>query len=253
MRRWAILLYGLMSYLFFLGVFLYAIGFLGNLFVPAPLDGPVQLPIGQAIAINFLLLSGFAVQHSLMARPFFKRWLTRYLPQSIERSTYVLASNLAMVALFVFWQPMGPVIWSVDHTLLVAVLYALFFAGWAIIFVSTCLISHFDLFGLRQVWFEFRGQPYEPLKFETPGFYRMVRHPLYVGWLMTFWCTPTMTAGHLLFAVATTVYILIAIQLEESDLVDVHGVAYVSYRNNVPMLLPRLFRRTTGISTTKTA
>lgn len=249
MRRWAILLYGLFCYLFFFGVFLYAVGFMGNLWVPTQLDAAASAPLTTAVAINLSLLLVFAVQHSLMARPFFKKWLTQYLPQSVERSTYVLASNLAMVLLFVFWQPMGISIWTISNPYLVGLIYAVFFTGWAVIFVSTCLISHFDLFGLRQVWLEFQGKPYTQLKFNTPIFYRVVRHPLYVGWLLAIWATPTMTAGHLFFSVVTTLYILTAIRLEESDLVDTHGVAYVSYRNNVPMLIPRLFQKSPQLQT----
>ena len=241
MKRWMILTYGVVCYAIFFGVFLYAIGFIGNLLVPNSLDSQPHSSLGWAIGINMLLLGLFAVQHSLMARPFFKRWLTRFIPQAMERSTYVLASNVAMIALFVLWQPMGGAIWQLTNQAAVMVVYSVFFAGWATVFIATCLINHFDLFGLRQVWLEFRGKPYTSLKFTMPGPYKLVRHPLYVGWLMVFWAAPTMTAGHLLFAIGTTAYILLAIQLEERDLTDAHGVAYLSYRNEVPMLVPRLF------------
>ena len=240
MKRTMILAYGLINYAVFLGVFVYSIGFIGNLFVPLSLDSPPQSSMAYAIAVNLALLSAFAVQHSLMARPFFKRWLTKFIPEPMERSTYVLASNVAMIGLFVGWQPLGHEIWTITNPTAIVIAYSIFFAGWAVVFISTCLISHTDLFGLRQVWLCFCGKPYTDLKFVVPSLYKVVRHPLYVGWLMVFWATPTMTAGHLFFAVITTVYIIVAIQLEERDLTDYHGVAYVAYRNEVPMLIPRL-------------
>lgn len=243
MKRWLILGYGLFAYTFFLAVFMYAVGFLGNFLVPTRLDGEATMDLLPALAINLGLLGLFAVQHSLMARPVFKKWLTRWVPQSAERSTYVMASNLAMVAVFAGWQPLGISIWEVTQPVAAAAIYGVFFLGWATVFLSTCLISHFDLFGLRQVWLQWQGKPYESLRFNTPLFYQWVRHPLYVGWLMAIWATPTMGAGHLLFAVGTTVYILTAIQLEENDLVDAHGVAYRAYQNRVPMLIPRLWSR----------
>jgi len=174
-----------------------------------------------------------------MARPRFKQWLTRYIPESAERSTYVLASSLAMILLFAFWQPIGGMIWHVESAWLRLPIWILFAAGWTLVLVTTFLINHFDLFGLRQTWLAYRGQPYTPLRFVTPGPYRHVRHPLYVGWLTVFWAAPTMTAAHLLFAIATTAYILIAIQLEERDLEAAHGASYAEYRRTVPMLIPR--------------
>jgi protein-S-isoprenylcysteine O-methyltransferase Ste14 len=177
-----------------------------------------------------------------MARPFFKRWLTRWIPESAERSTYVLFSSLALIALFLFWQPLGGVVWDVRDPLWQAVLYALFAFGWLLVLVSTFLINHFDLFGLRQVWLQLRARPYRPLKFGTPGPYKLVRHPLYLGWLFAFWATPTMTGTHLLFAFMTTAYILVAIQLEERDLVTALGDDYVQYRRKVPMIIPGLGR-----------
>lgn len=240
MKRWMVFAFGLGAYVLFLGVFVWAIGFIGNLFVPNSLDSQPHSSLPFALSINLMLLAVFAVQHSLMARPFFKRWLTKFVPQPMERATYVLASNIAMILLFVFWQPMGIEIWKVTHPAGVAVAYAFFFAGWALVFYATCLISHFDLFGLRQVWLYLRRKPYTHLPFRMPGPYKLVRHPLYVGWIMVFWSTPTMTLGHLFFAAGTTIYILIAIQMEERDLADAHGVAYLSYRNEVPMLIPRL-------------
>lgn len=236
--RLAVLLYGVISYAIFFGTFLYAIGFVGNLIVPRAIDGEPVLAFWPALLINALLLGIFAVQHSVMARPTFKAMWTRIVPQPAERSTYVLFSSIALIAVFYFWQPMGGVIWNVENQIGSAILYAGFFFGWALVLVSTFLINHFDLFGLRQVWLYFLGKPYTFLRFKTPGPYKIVRHPLYLGWLFAFWCTPTMTAAHLVFAVLTTSYILVAIQLEERNLVQYHGEAYASYRKRVPMILP---------------
>lgn len=185
-----------------------------------------------------------------MARPAFKRWWTQIIPPEAERSTYVLLSSLALVLLFWQWRPIGGTVWHVEHAAGQALLYGLFAAGWLTVLVTTFLINHFDLFGLRQVWLYLRGEPYRPLRFVTPGPYRHVRHPLYVGWLLAFWATPTMTVAHFLFAAATTAYILIAIRFEERDLVDVHGPSYVEYRDRVPMLLPRLRAREGTVATT---
>lgn len=242
MKRLTIFAYGVISYVIFLGVFLYAIGFIGNFGTPTTLDGPATGPLLPALAINLALLTAFALQHSGMARPAFKRWWTRYVPEPAERSTYVLFTNIAMIALFAFWQPLGGAVWTVTDPLAQGLIYAVYAIGWAVVLISTFLINHFDLFGLRQVWLHLRGKPYEPLRFKTPWFYRYVRHPLYVGWFLVFWATPTMTVAHLLFAVITTVYILVAIQLEERDLVDHHGQDYENYRKRVPMLIPRFGR-----------
>jgi methanethiol S-methyltransferase len=242
MKRIAVFTYGLISYAIFFCTFLYAAGFVGGFLVPTTLDGEPSVPLWQALLVNTLLLGVFAVQHSVMARPAFKRWWTRFVPEPAERSTYVLFSSLALIALFAFWQPMGGVIWDVQDPLARAVLYSLFGFGWLLVLVTTFLINHFDLFGLRQVWLYLRGRPYTQLRFVTPGPYRIVRHPLYVGWLFAFWATPAMTAAHLVFAAATTAYILIAIQLEERDLIAAHGQDYAEYRRRVPMLIPRLFR-----------
>ncbi|QDH68943.1 methanethiol S-methyltransferase [Marilutibacter alkalisoli] len=241
MKRTLILLYGVVSYAIFFASFLYAIGFVGNLFVPRSIDSAAVVPFGQALLVNLGLLAAFAVQHSVMARPAFKRWWTKFIPEAAERSTYVLFSSLALIALFVLWQPMGGVIWNVENTLAVGVIHVLYAFGWALVLVSTFLINHFDLFGVRQVWLEFRGKPYTPLKFDTPILYRWVRHPLYVGWLFAFWATPTMTVAHLVFALLTTGYILVAIQLEERDLMDAHP-EYADYRREVPMLVPGIKR-----------
>lgn len=235
--------YGVFSYLVFFGTFLYAIGFIGNFGVPTTLDGASDGSFWMNLLINTGLLTLFAVQHSIMARKWFKDWWTRVVPQPLERSTYVLFSSLALILLFLLWQPMGGAVWSVENPIGRYVIYALFAFGWALVLVSTFLINHFDLFGLRQVWFYLRGKPYENLKFGTPALYRIVRHPLYVGWFFAFWMTPTMTFAHLLFSVATTAYILLAIQFEERDLVREHGASYENYRREVPMLVPFFKKR----------
>ena len=238
-RRTLILAYGVVAYAAFLATFLYAVGFVGGFLTPTRLDGPREGPLWAALAIDLGLLSLFAVQHSGMARPAFKRWLTRYVPRPAERSTYVLLSSLALFLLFGLWRPIGGVVWEVEGEAARAAVSTVFAAGWLIVLVTTFLINHFDLFGLRQVWLGFREVPYTPLQFTTPGPYRLVRHPLYVGWLLAFWAAPTMTAAHLLFALVTTAYILVAIQWEERDLVAFHP-EYAGYRRRVGMLLPRL-------------
>jgi len=243
MRRSLVLAYGLVNYAVFLGVFLYLAGFLGNLLVPRGIDSPAEGPLWVAVLVNTLLIAVFGLQHTVMARPTFKQWWTRFVPEPIERSTYVLLTNAALILLFWQWRPMGGVVWDVAHPAGRAALYGLFAFGWLTVFVSTVLINHFDLFGLRQVWLYFRGKPYTHLGFQTPGPYRYVRHPLYVGWITAFWATPTMTVAHLLFAAGMTAYILIAIRFEERNLVDYHGEAYAEYRRNVPMLIPRPSRR----------
>src|SRR5687767_3876653 len=237
-KRIAFFIYGTLSYLSFLGTFLYAIGFIGNFGVPTTLDGVPSGPLGVALAIDVGLLGLFAVQHSVMARKWFKDWWTRIVPKPIERSTYVLFSSLALILLFWQWRPIGGIVWSIENPAGVLVLRVLFAFGWGLVLISTFLINHFDLFGLRQVWFYLLGRPYEAVEFRSPILYRIVRHPLYVGWFFAFWMTPTMTLAHLLFAVATSAYILIAIQFEERDLVCEHGEAYESYRRSVPMMIP---------------
>ena len=245
MKRYVIFIYGVVSYAVFLATFLYAIGFIGNFGVPKSIDSPRESTLLAALLIDLGLLGLFAVQHSVMARPAFKRWWTRLVPQAAERSTYTLFSSLALILLFVLWQPIGGVVWQVDSPVGQALLYSGFAFGWALVLVSTFLINHFDLFGLRQVWLNLLRKPYTPIDFRTPLPYRVVRHPLYVGWFFAFWCTPTMTLTHLVFAVATTCYILIAIQLEERDLVEAHP-EYADYRRRVPMLVPFLKRRPTA-------
>jgi protein-S-isoprenylcysteine O-methyltransferase Ste14 len=235
--------YGSLSYLIFLGTFLYAVCFIGNFGVPRTLDGAASGPWGISFAIDVGLLTLFAAQHSIMARKWFKDTWTRIVPKVVERSTYVLFSSLALILLFWQWRPLGGVVWSVENPggrLVVRVLFAF---GWGLVLLSTFLINHFDLFGLRQVWLYLIGRPYHTLRFATPGPYRLVRHPLYVGWLFAFWMTPVMTLAHLLFSIATTAYILLAIQFEERDLVRDHGETYERYRKSVPMLVPFIRRR----------
>jgi protein-S-isoprenylcysteine O-methyltransferase Ste14 len=239
-RRLAVLGYGLVSYAIFFVTFLYACGFVGGFLVPKSIDSVPTAPFGVALAINLALLSLFAVQHSVMARPKFKQWLARLLPEAAERSTYVLCSSLALIVLFLFWEPMGGRLWHVESTLGRGLLHAAFAFGWGLVLVTTFLINHFDLFGLRQVWKYFRNVPYRPLPFVTPGPYKLVRHPLYVGWFIGFWAAPTMTVAHFVFAAVTAAYILVAIRLEERDLVDFHGDDYARYREKTPMLVPRL-------------
>lgn len=243
MKRSLFLAYGVVNYVAFLGTFLYLAGFLGNLFVPRSIDAPATGSPWTAALVDLLLVAVFAVQHTVMARPTFKRWWTRFVPAPLERSTYVLFTNVALLLLFWLWQPLGGVVWEVAHPLARNAIHAACIAGWGLVLVSTFLINHFDLFGLRQVWLYWRGRPYTYLPFRTPGPYRLVRHPLYVGWLTAFWATPTMTVAHLLFAAGMTIYILTAIRFEERNLVEHHGEAYASYRRQVPMLVPQPFRK----------
>jgi protein-S-isoprenylcysteine O-methyltransferase Ste14 len=242
MKRLSIFVYGVLSYAVFFATFLYAIGFVGNFGVPKSLDSVPQVPFWQALLTNLGLLGIFALQHSIMARPAFKRWWTQIIHPAAERSTYVLFSSLALILLFALWEPMGAVVWQVRDPLGQLVLHSTAATGWLLVLASTFLINHFDLFGLRQVWLELRGKPYTPLKFDTPALYKLVRHPLYLGWLLAFWATPTMTLAHLVFAGATTAYIFIAIVFEERDLVDAHP-EYKLYRKRVPMIFPSLRRR----------
>ena len=238
LKRLLFAAYGFVSYLIFLGTFLYAIAFIGNLGTPTALDATPGDSIVAALAIDTGLLLLFAAQHSIMARRWFKERWTRIVPKPIERSTYVLFSSLALLLLFWQWRPIGGDVWSVTDPGGRAALRVLFAFGWTLVLVATFLINHFDLFGLRQVWLHLIGRPYTALPFATPGPYRLVRHPLYVGWFFAFWMTPTMTVAHLVFAIATSAYILLAIQFEERDLVTFHGEAYEHYRRRVPMLIP---------------
>jgi protein-S-isoprenylcysteine O-methyltransferase Ste14 len=237
LKRSTVFLYGVVCYLVSLVTFAYLSGFIGNFGVPKTLDSASQVPLRYALVVNLGLVMVFALQHSIMARPGFKAIWTRIVPAPAERSTYMLFSCLALFLLFWKWQPMGGVIWNVESSAGRAVLYALYAAGWVIVLAATFLINHFDLFGLRQIWLHLRGRAYTHLAFRTPLFYRVVRHPLYVGWLVVFWAASTMTAAHLVFAAATTAYILIAIQFEERDLAQLH-TEYADYRRRVPMLVP---------------
>jgi methanethiol S-methyltransferase len=231
-------LYGLVCYAFSVGTLLYLCGFVGNFGVFRSIDSVPTLSWDKALLIDAALLGIFGIQHSVMARLGFKNWWTQFVPKPVERSTYLLCTNLCLGILFYFWQPIGGTIWRVTNTTGIAILYALFASGWVLLLMSTFYINHFDLFGLRQVWLYLQGKEYTPLNFATPGVYKYVRHPIYVGLLLAFWFAPTMTVTHLVFALMTTAYILIAIQFEERDLVDVYGNTYVDYRRQVPMLLP---------------
>jgi len=244
-RRVLVLAYGTVSYALSLVTLLYTVGFVGGFATPTCLDGPRLGSVGAALAVDLGLLAIFALQHSGMARPTFKRWSARFVPEATERSTYVLLSCLALLLLFRYWRPIGGVIWATGDPLVRALLYAVFGAGWLLVLTATFLINHFDRFGLRQVWLAFRGRPYTRLGFTTPVLYRFVRHPLYVGWLLAFWATPLMTFAHLVFAAALTAYILAAIRWEERDLAGTHP-EYAAYRRRVPMLIPRWPRPTTG-------
>jgi methanethiol S-methyltransferase len=243
-KRILVFAYGTVTYAITLGIFVYAAGFIGNFGVPKAMDSGRAVPLAQALIVDALLLGAFAIQHSVMARGWFKRWLTRSIPVAAERSTYVLASNLLMILLFWQWQPIGGTIWNVQDSSARAAIYGVYAAGWVLLLLVTFLINPFDLFGMRQVWYFLRGRAMPPLKFVTPGPYKLVRHPLYIGWFTIFWATPTMTLAHLLFAVLSTSYILVAIQFEERDLVRHHGRAYAEYRERVPMFIPGLGGKT---------
>lgn len=232
--------YGVVSYAIFLATFLYAIAFVGGFAVPKTLDGAATTPFTTALLINAALLGVFAVQHSVMARPWFKRWWTQMVPWAIERSTYVLFASLALALLFWQWRPLGGTVWAVDTPWLRTAIWALFAFGWLQVLAMTFYIDHFDLFGLRQVWLYLMGRQYTRVHFATPAPYRMVRHPLYLGFMIAFWAAPTMSITRLVFAVATTAYILIAIQFEEHDLAGEHGASYADYKRRVPMLVPGL-------------
>jgi methanethiol S-methyltransferase len=239
----ASVLYGGLVYLVFLPTFLYAIAFVGNLSVPKTIDSGELGPAAMALLVDTVLLGLFAIQHSVMARPAFKRWWTRLVPQPVERTTYVLFTSLALLLLYVQWQPMPAVVWSVTSPATVALLHAIFWVGWALVLISTFLINHFELFGLRQVYARLRGRTLPAPQFRTPSLYKQVRHPIYLGFLLAFWATPAMSVGHLLFAAATTGYILIGIHLEERDLIALFGDQYRRYREQVTMLIPLPGRR----------
>ena len=230
--------YGFIAYTLFLVAFLYAIGFVGNIVVPKSIDSGTTFPLTETLVTNVLLLSLFAVQHSVMARPAFKRWWTRIVPKQVERSTYVLLASSILLLLFWQWRPISGVVWDARSTMLGALLLGLFGVGWLIVLLSTFMINHFDLFGLRQVTLYFQRRPYTPVSFVTRGLYKVVRHPIMLGFLIAFWATPVMTVGHLMFSVITTAYILVAIQLEEHDLLEADRPTYERYRRETAMLIP---------------
>ncbi|HKK08917.1 MAG TPA: isoprenylcysteine carboxylmethyltransferase family protein [Gemmatimonadota bacterium] len=241
MARVLTLLYAVIAYAVFFVTFLYAIGFVGG-FGPVPntLDGMASGPVGTAVLIDLVLLGLFGLQHSIMARPGFKRAWTKVVPKAAERSTYVLLASLILLATFTWWRPISGTVWSVRNGTARDVIWAVFAAGWAIVFLGTWMIDHWGLFGLRQAWTRFRGQEFRHPPFQTRGFYKFVRHPLMLGFIIAFWATPTMTYGHLLFAGVSTAYILVALRFEERDLLTYHGDAYREYRRTTPGLIPGL-------------
>ena len=242
MKKISILAYGVASYAFFFVTFLYSIGFVGNLWVPRSIDSEPTMSFAAALAIDVALLTLFAVQHSGMARPAFKRWLTRFIPEAAERSTYVLMSTVCLALLMVFWAPLGGVVWAVESEAATTTLHGFYLASWGLLLYATFLINHFDLFGLRQVWNAFLERDNVDLKFVTPALYRLVRHPIYVGWLGIVWFTPVMTLTHAIFAIGATGYILVGIKLEERDLEAAHP-EYSQYKRKVPALIPSFKRR----------
>jgi protein-S-isoprenylcysteine O-methyltransferase Ste14 len=248
MRRWLFFIYGSTCHLLFFATFAYMVGFVGNLLVTKSIDSRTDDPIGTAILIDVLLLALFGVQHSVMARPAFKRVWTRIIPEPIERSTYVLVSCAVTILLMWQWRSIDQTVWNVQHPMLRGLLWGLFAIGWLLVPLASVLINHFDLFGTRQVWLHLRGQDYQALPFRTPLLYKNMRHPLYVGWAIAFWATPTMSVGHLLFATLLTGYMRLAVLFEERDLVAHFGDQYASYRRRVPMFVPRLNTAVTTIS-----
>jgi protein-S-isoprenylcysteine O-methyltransferase Ste14 len=243
-QRIGLLVWGVACYALFFACFLYAIAFIGDFaLVPKTIDSGEPGPLGLALAVNLGLLSLFAIQHSVMARPAFKRAWTKIVPEAAERPTYVLASTLALALLFACWQPIGSTVWAVTNPAGALALRALYFVGWILLLYATALIDHFDLFGLRQAWLGFRGRPYTHRPFATPGLYAHVRHPLYVSWAIIFWSTPVMSVGHLVFAAVATAYMVVAVFIEEHDLVAHFGDAYRRYQDSTPKYLPRFGRR----------
>ena len=238
MTRFIAFLYGLVSYVAAFVSLLYAIGFVSGLIVPKTIDTGAAVPIAEAFIIDLLLMSVFAVQHSVMARQGFKQWWTQFVPKSVERSTYVLFASLALVLLYWQWRPIPTVVWQIDNPQVATAVIGLSFVGWVLLFSSTFLINHFELFGLHQVANNLAGRPMPAPRFRTPLYYKFVRHPIYLGLIIAFWAAPTMTAGHLLFAAVTTAYIFVGILLEEHDLVEVFGDEYRRYRQRVSMLVP---------------
>lgn len=249
MNRILSFIYGIVCYTVFFLSFLYAIGFIGDFIVPKTINSGPESGLAPSLLINLGLLGLFAVQHTIMARPAFKRRWTKVVPPQVERSTFVLASSLTLLLIFWQWHPIPAVIWSVENPLGKLVLRTLFWIGWTTVLLSTFIINHFDLFGLRQVWLHLQNRQYHHLEFQTKSLYRYIRHPIMSGFIIAFWATPHMTAGHLLFAVATTAYILIGVQFEEHDLREFLGKDYDEYRRRVPMLIPFLKKRNRGKDT----
>ncbi|NJB72424.1 protein-S-isoprenylcysteine O-methyltransferase Ste14 [Saonia flava] len=239
MKKSIILLYGILAYIVFLIAFLYAIGFVGNIIVPKSIDSGIGATLSSSIVINLVLLSVFALQHSIMARPAFKRWFTTIISPAMERSTYILLSSLALVLIFWKWQPITTIVWDVENEIVSLVLTIIFFLGWLIVLLSTFMINHFELFGLAQIFDNLKNKKTPNPKFQTNYLYKLVRHPLMLGFLIAFWATPTMTVGHLLFTLVTTIYIFVAVKyLEEKDLRKTIGEKYETYQKEVPMIIP---------------
>src|ERR1051326_316175 len=251
MGRLVSFLYGLAAYLVFFVTFLYAIGFVTGLFVPKTIDTGAVVPLAEALIVNLLLMTLFAVQHSVMARKQFKQWWTQYVPRSVERSTYVLLASLALILLFWQWRPIPAVVWQIADPQLALAITGVSMIGWVLVFLSTFLINHFELFGLHQVVNNLAGRPMPPVRFKTPVLYKVVRHPIYLGFIIAFWIAPAMTAGHLLFAAVTTAYIFVGIALEEHDLIELFGDEYRNYRQRVSMLVP--WRKSAPVQTGSTA
>ncbi|MFO0950752.1 MAG: isoprenylcysteine carboxylmethyltransferase family protein [Isosphaeraceae bacterium] len=237
--RLSAFVYGVLCYLVFFVSFVYSVGFIGDWAVPRSIDRGPEAPLGQALLIDAALLGLFAVQHSVMARPAFKRVWTRVVPEPVERATYVLFSSLALLLLFWQWRPVGGVLWDVEAPAARGLIHGVYFLGWVLLLASTCMIDHFDLFGLRQVWRHLQGKAQAGLEFRTPGLYKHIRHPIYLSWFCIFWATPRMSTAHLVFAVMTTAYILVAVRFEERDLIRAYGDDYRRYRDRVPMIFPR--------------
>jgi len=240
--RLLILFYAIVSYAVFLVSFLYALGFLGNYLVPKSIDAGSPMNLSKAIIVDLLLLGLFAIQHSIMARPAFKQWWAKIFPVACQRSTYVLLSSLILLLLFWQWRPIPMPVWQING-IAAWLLIGVYWLGWLIVLASTFMIDHFDLSGLRQAFFALRGAEVPGQSFKTPLLYKIVRHPIMLGFLLVFWATPEMTAGHLLFAIVTTAYILVGLRFEERDLIAQFGATYQQYRGRVPMLLPRIFGR----------
>jgi len=246
MNRISGLIYGFISYAIFFATFLYAIGFVGNIFVPKGIDSIPNVPMTQALLINLGLLGIFAIQHSVMARPFFKRWITNWIPQTMERSTYTLVSSIALIALFAFWEPMGGLVWNIESPVGIALMYAGFAFGWGLVLLCTFLINHFDLFGLRQAWLYLVGKEYTHLPFKVISLYKYIRHPIMTGAFIGIWFTPVMTFGHLLFALGMSAYIFIGVYHEEKDLIGAFGSRYLNYIKSTEKFLPAFSKNRKG-------